>query len=448
MTNHCELFNFVTCCVVIGTLCVFGLVGNATAIWVFKMHPTVTSTISILLVLAVGDSLLLATTLLLYTARSIYPYTQLAHGLHTFSGLIEPYIWPFATITHTCTVYLTVMVTATRYVSVCKVGKSSRGKLIHDFRFQVALVIVCSVIYNIPRFFEHHPVMVPIDDANFRQYTVAHNNASINGTEVMIEGDVTPMNLGDVRLYQIIYSNIIYFIVMFIVPLTSLTYMNVRLIQTISEMKRKRESMTGHKARDDHITLCIIAIVCVFVVCQTPALVNQIFWAINSPACGSFHYYYTKISDTLVVLNSSCNFMIYCLFGQSFRRIFLQTVCGKRYDSDRRTAAHDRATLPLIEVCAACRSDAQAADDVTSKHTAATSAGAPPPPPAIKTCTCKRGLSNGTSVKPSEATCITATVSHSRLADSLREPPPQGAAEENGNFLNVVHHSYSKPNTA
>ena len=63
MTNHCELFNFVTCCVVIGTLCVFGLVGNATAIWVFKMHRTVTSTISILLVLAVGDSLLLATTL-------------------------------------------------------------------------------------------------------------------------------------------------------------------------------------------------------------------------------------------------------------------------------------------------------------------------------------------------------------------------------------------------
>ena len=94
--------------------------------------------------------------------------------------------------------------------------------------------------------------------------------------------------------------------------------------------------MTTHHAvchcpYDDHITQCVIAIVCVFIVCQTPALFNQIFWALFENAdreCGRFHFYYTKLSDVLVVVNSSCNFVIYCLFGATFRRIFLATVCS------------------------------------------------------------------------------------------------------------------------
>ena len=84
------------------------------------------------------------------------------------------------------------------------------------------------------------------------------------------------------------------------------------------------------RRKDDNITLCIVVIVCVFIVCQTPALFNQIFWALFQPAereCGRFHFYYTKFSDLLVVVNSSCNFVVYCLFGATFRRIFLSTVC-------------------------------------------------------------------------------------------------------------------------
>ena len=84
---------------------------------------------------------------------------------------------------------------------------------------------------------------------------------------------------------------------------------------------------------DDNITLCIIVIVSVFIVCQTPALFNQIFWALFQPTereCGRFHFYYTKLSDMLVVVNSSCNFVVYCLFGATFRRIFLSTVCCRR----------------------------------------------------------------------------------------------------------------------
>jgi len=160
-----------------------------------------------------------------------------------------------------------------------------------------------------------------------------------------------PLILGDNQIYQIIYSNILYYPVMYLMPLASLAYLNVKLISALNAIRRRTTTasaaaskLRGRKRRkDDHITQCVIAIVCVFIVCQTPALFNQIFWALFEPAdrdCGRFHFYYTKLSDVLVVVNSSCNFVIYCLFGATFRHIFLATVCsccGYRIDNDGRT---------------------------------------------------------------------------------------------------------------
>jgi len=154
------------------------------------------------------------------------------------------------------------------------------------------------------------------------------------------------MMLGDSQLYQIIYSNVLYYPVMYIVPLGTLALLNVRLIAALNAIKRRtlraaviREMTLDNpddrrsrrrRRKDDNITVCVVVIVCVFIVCQTPALFNQIFWAMFEPAnreCGRFHFYYTKLSDLLVVVNSSCNFVVYCLFGTTFRRVFLSTIC-------------------------------------------------------------------------------------------------------------------------
>lgn len=161
------------------------------------------------------------------------------------------------------------------------------------------------------------------------------------------EVDVSqPMILGDSQLYQIVYGNVLYYLVMYVIPLGTLALLNIRLIAALNAIKRRTLPVTTRKMtlnvderqtqshrrrrKDDNITLCVIVIVCVFIVCQTPALFNQIFWALFQPSerqCGRFHFYYTKLSDLLVVVNSSCNFVVYCLFGATFRRIFLSTVC-------------------------------------------------------------------------------------------------------------------------
>jgi len=163
-------------------------------------------------------------------------------------------------------------------------------------------------------------------------------NSTSNYSEQKLGHDVDtgkPFILGDNQIYQIIYSNILYFPVMYLMPLGSLAYLNVKLISALKAIRRKTTSVATSKVRgrkrrkDDHITQCVVAIVCVFIVCQTPALLNQIFFALSfDRECGDFHFYYTALSDVVVVVNSSCNFVIYCLFGATFRRIFLATVCS------------------------------------------------------------------------------------------------------------------------
>jgi len=177
-------------------------------------------------------------------------------------------------------------------------------------------------------------------------------NSTDNDSKLELVGsdvdDSEELKLGGNQIYQIIYGNVLYYPVMYVMPLASLAYLNVKLISALNAIRRRTAtaSATTSKLRarkrrkDDHITQCVVAIVCVFIVCQTPALFNQIFFALFSDddrECGRFHFYYTKLSDVLVVINSSCNFVIYCLFGATFRRIFLATVCsccGYRADID------------------------------------------------------------------------------------------------------------------
>lgn len=333
-TQHVEkdeaCFNFKIgiCCVLIGILCVLGLSGNITSFFVLWKHKTETATIFLLQVLAVCDSILLIISFFIYTLVNLPKSEEVLKSLSNAAKEIQDYIWPLALIAHTVTIYITVLVTLNRYYAI---SIPMQGKPIKSFAFmnntklQLILVLIFAVVYNIPRFFEHHQI---------GEKTVNSTKNGVNKSESNFT--VEAVHLGDSKLYQIIYSNILYFPVMYIVPLVSLFYLNVKLIKGLKALKRRKEALTGHRQKDDNITIVIIVIVFVFILCQTPALANQILWAVtvDNPElrkCGHFHFYYTLISDALVVLNSSTNFLVYCLFGKTFRKVFRETLCDNRF---------------------------------------------------------------------------------------------------------------------
>jgi len=81
-----------------------------------------------------------------------------------------------------------------------------------------------------------------------------------------------------------VYFNLIYAVVMFAVPLTSLAVLSRRMIVALGAARRMRAEMMGHLTRrgraiyrhEDEITVMLLAIVFLFIVTQTPALVTQV----------------------------------------------------------------------------------------------------------------------------------------------------------------------------
>jgi len=81
------------------------------------------------------------------------------------------------------------------------------------------------------------------------------------------------------------------------------------------------------------MTLMLIVVVIVFVVTQTPAAVTQTLLStldLRRLVCPSPFWYYERLSDLLVVTNSSVNFVIYFLCSRRFRATLTNLVCRKQ----------------------------------------------------------------------------------------------------------------------
>ena len=156
MDVHCELYDFIVCSVVIGTVCVFGLAGNTASFLVLHRHKQQTAAIFLLKTMAVSDFLLLVITLVIYTFPSFEPYSGRAQTVFAWFTHSRIYVWPLAMMLHTFTVWLTVLVTVNRYNAVCRaVEEFGNKKTLSATKVSLLVLVLLSILYNTPRFFEH-----------------------------------------------------------------------------------------------------------------------------------------------------------------------------------------------------------------------------------------------------------------------------------------------------
>jgi len=189
---------------------------------------------------------------------------------------------------------------------------------VRQAKLQLCVVLTCVILYNVPRFGEAYL-----------------NSVAINGTSA---GDTPRIQaaytwLGMNEMYRIIYYNILYAALMLAVPLVALSGLNVRLIRALTALRRKRAEMQGPKtsttSQDSNVTLVLVIVVLVFTVCQTPALVTQLMWSLladDARVCGGLQYYFGRISNLLVVVNSAANFPVYLFFNTRFRLVLGQMI--------------------------------------------------------------------------------------------------------------------------
>ena len=286
------IFSVVGC-----VLCVIGLVGNTLSFVVLHKGGCQNVGSYLLKALSLADNLFLAVymfddidSLLTVDMIQMEVYHENVYAILKWMDIKSIYVWPIVHTFNVGSVWMVVLVAGNRYVAICHPLVESRLSIKRNILFQI---IIMTFVFNVPRFFEFERVY----------------------------------------LYIYLYEGVFYCTFVYAIPLVMLIFFNVHLIHDLRVAQRDRGTMTSHSNLDqNNVTLVMVIIVVVFIVCQTPAMINHILYIFYAPyvsysECTIYTTFFFT-SNLFVILNSSLNFYIYCLFRRQFRQQ-LGVICSR-----------------------------------------------------------------------------------------------------------------------
>jgi len=177
MTYSCFCYDFVIEAVLMGALCLFGFAGNSMSTVCLWRDRSKSATPFLLVSLGVADTLFLTTVFALRVIPSIDTFAWPLPWLHPAVPYLGKYVYPTAIVAETGTIYLTILVTMNRYVSVCWPYRAAELCSLRAARIHVAAVALFSVVFNLPRYFEYKIVRVPADTSE--AVVVGGNNVTL-----------------------------------------------------------------------------------------------------------------------------------------------------------------------------------------------------------------------------------------------------------------------------
>ena len=295
--------------VVTNIIVVLGLIGNILTIVILSQRAMRSSTNIYLSALAWWDTIVLISTLLLIGL----PGTGFKGYMNYVFAYVVSFIYPLALIAQTATIWLTVSFTVERYIAVCHPLKAASMCTISRAKIVIGGVSIGSTLYNIPRWFDYRPSWVTDPGTNASHVAVKTTSFSVN------------------PIYVQVYFSWLYVPIMCIIPLVVLSVLNTFLILAVRRSQRQRKDMNVKQSRENNVTIMLVSVVIVFIICQVPALVYNLAYAIDRQyVMTKFGYQVlSSLRNFLVNLNSAINFLLYCALGQKFRRIFLHTFCRR-----------------------------------------------------------------------------------------------------------------------
>lgn len=110
------------------------------------------------------------------------------------------------------------------------------------------------------------------------------------------------------------YINWISNIFIIYIPFISITIINTLIYLKVRKINRHRQQMNWMEIRELKIATILFAIVIVFLCCNILPLILNIVEAIHNEIDTRI----VKISNMLLTLNSSVNFLIYVAYGEKF----------------------------------------------------------------------------------------------------------------------------------
>ena len=309
-TISCSVFfRFIWYTVITGTLCLLGLTGNTLSIVILQRDKGNEVANLLLQALAFADnSLLFSSIVLLSVLWGSLLYFNATNIFKMILPYFLKYIQPIGNMTKAFAIWMTVLLAVNRYIVIKRPLDAHRICTLWKARLQILSVLIFSIVCNLPRFFRIRIV----------------EKVSANSSFMTFE----ETNIGKGSLFHIIYTNVLYTLLVHTLPLILLVFMNVNLILELRKMKEQRNLMNvSSQPSDANITLVMCIIIVIFIVCHTP---DRILQGINSfykddwweHAC-----YLFAVCNLLIVINSSSNFLVYYFVRKRFRRLLFEVIC-------------------------------------------------------------------------------------------------------------------------
>ncbi len=328
-----KLYSFVVNVCVDGALCVFGYFGNIMTIVVLQKDKIKTSNSILLQALAVFDCCFLVYVVLYVVLRSVYPFTGSLGSYYDNQQYFIAFVLPFGWTSQTATIWMVVLIALDRYIIVSQPLKSSIICTAKKAKKGAIFVAVAAILFNAPRWPHYYHVAFPAETQNTTGTFVSH--VAFHST------------LWDPEMYRKVYHISLTFVFLFIIPFSLLIVFNVKLITTLKKAQRARASLTQQQSirsnkqstSNRNVNLMMVIIISTFLICEFPDFVASIIGAGDFQVDPTMYKYYAGVKESLLVLNSSINFYLYCLFYKRFRLTLKQIFVGKTPAEDN---CHER----------------------------------------------------------------------------------------------------------
>jgi len=204
-------------------------------------------------------------------------------------------------------------------------------------KLAILLIILFSIVYNIPRFFEISWSVVPAqedaslaplaaDAAAVVNQTLEDEGggsmaAATNLTKVIIQ----PTELRSNSTYISIYITWMYLVFMYVFPFGGLSVLNLLIYLDVRRSNARQSTLSSNEKKELRLAMMLMTVVVVFQICNIlPLIVNILEVFKGEDEDGADIKELTPISNMLVTLNSSVNIFIYIIMGEKFKRQFLQ----------------------------------------------------------------------------------------------------------------------------
>lgn len=287
--------------VIIPIISVVGFSGNCLTMIVLFRREIQLTTIFFLRTLVVTDTAIILGGVL---NLSVIAITLRDKNQWLFNDVIYPHlVTPLNYIVSSLqmiNVWVTVAVAMERYITTSHPLRSMDICTKKNAFISIAVAVVMSVLYNIPRCFAL---------TTARCYDAKYNCFHVIDTD-----------FGNTLFYTQIYLFWMYIILIYIIPLFVLLVTTTLLIRQLIRIRRRRTPSYIQLNSGSNMDLVIVLLVLKFILCHTPGL------------CAHFTFLETNaltrwsiVSNFLFVVNSSVNFIIYIAAWRKFRNVLRKT---------------------------------------------------------------------------------------------------------------------------